>query len=80
MFEKTTNRISHVSGSFEPYCRSSGYRLEKLSNVWSFIHLGHILKNRPLLLLMLNFEGKIFSNSAKLKHIFKINSDKHGIQ
>ena len=48
MFEKTTGPISHFLVSFEPYCPSSGYRLKKLSNFWSRIDLGHILKNRVL--------------------------------
>ena len=48
VFEKTTGPISHFLVSFEPYCPSSGYRLSKMSNFWSCIDLGHILKNRVL--------------------------------
>ena len=48
MFEKTTDQISHFLGSFEPYYRSSGLGLKKMSNFWSCIDLGHILKNRVL--------------------------------
>ena len=48
VFEKTTGPISHFLASFEPCSRSSGYRLSKMSNFWSCIDLGHILKNRAL--------------------------------
>ena len=50
------------------------------SNFWS-CNLGH-LKNRVLAPFTPNFKSKeiFFSNSAKLQHIFKINSNKHGIR
>ena len=85
MFEKTTDRISHFLGSFEPYCPSSGHRLQKVSNFLLCIDLGHILKKpgfgpyctAPYVKLRRKY---FFSNSAKLQTILKIKSDKHGIR
>ena len=64
-------------GSFEPYSPSSGLGLKNFSNFWSCIDLGHILKNRVLAPIAPNVKTSkeiFFSNSAKLQHIFKINS------
>ena len=83
MFEKTTEQISHFLVSFEPHCHSSGLGLKTLSIFWFCIDLAHILKNRVLAPIAPNIKLRrkhFFPNSAKLKHIFNINSDKHGIR